>query len=128
MPVQKNISPNHLINHTTFSQRASLTNTTRVVNFSFGRMRHYVTWVTNTDTDRPLSPRLRASNELRILAGRDRWNCGSWKWKLDKYYLYLFRKILIWKTYKNLNVAGLEPAPPGNRPGALTTEPYVRHS
>ena len=30
------------------------------------------------------------------------------------------RKILIQKTYKNLNAAGLEPAPPGNRPGALT--------
>ena len=27
--------------------------------------------------------------------------------------------------YKNLNVAGLEPAPPGNQSGALTTEPYV---
>ena len=27
--------------------------------------------------------------------------------------------------YKNLNVVGLEPAPPGNRPGALTTKPYV---
>ena len=25
-----------------------------------------------------------------------------------------------------LNVAGLEPAPPGNRLGALTTEPYVQ--
>ena len=24
-----------------------------------------------------------------------------------------------------MNVAGLEPAPPGNRPGALTTKPYV---
>ena len=34
-------------------------------------------------------------------------------------------KILILKTYKNLNVAGLEPAPLGNRPGALTAKPYV---
>ena len=24
-----------------------------------------------------------------------------------------------------MNVAGLEPAPPGNQPGALTTKPYV---
>ena len=24
-----------------------------------------------------------------------------------------------------MNVAGLEPAPPGNRPGALITKPYV---
>ena len=27
--------------------------------------------------------------------------------------------------YKNLNAAGIEPAPPRNRPGALTTKPYV---
>ena len=26
--------------------------------------------------------------------------------------------------YKNLNVAGLETAPPGNRTGAPTTKPY----
>ena len=36
-----------------------------------------------------------------------------------------FKSILIYKTYKNLNVAGLEPPPPGNRPGGLTTKPYV---
>ena len=41
------------------------------------------------------------------------------------YRFYLFRKILIKKTYKNLNVARLEPAPPRNRLGALTTKPYV---
>ena len=33
---------------------------------------------------------------------------------------YLFRK-----TYTNLNVAGPELAAAGNRPGALTTKPYV---
>ena len=33
---------------------------------------------------------------------------------------YLFRKRI-----KILNVAGFEHAPPGNRPGALTTELYV---
>ena len=33
--------------------------------------------------------------------------------------------VLIQKTYKNLNAAGLDPAPPGNRPGALTTKPCV---
>ena len=27
--------------------------------------------------------------------------------------------------YKNLNAAGLKPAPPGNRPGALTTKPFL---
>ena len=28
----------------------------------------------------------------------------------------------------NFNVAGIKPAPPENRPGALTTKPYVRLS
>ena len=27
--------------------------------------------------------------------------------------------------YKNLNVVGLEPGPPGNGPGALTTKAYA---
>ena len=35
------------------------------------------------------------------------------------------RKILIQKTYKIFNVAVLELVSPGNRPGALTTKPYV---
>ena len=27
--------------------------------------------------------------------------------------------------YKKFNIIGLEPTPPGKRPGALTTKPYV---
>ena len=34
--------------------------------------------------------------------------------------LYLFRNGI-----KMVNVSGLESAPPGNRPGALPTKPYV---
>ena len=36
--------------------------------------------------------------------------------------LTLRTKILIWKMYKNFNVAGLEPAPPGLQPGQLQTD------
>ena len=39
--------------------------------------------------------------------------------------MYIRKKKYLFRKHKNLNAAGLEPAPPGNRPGALTTKPCV---